>query len=236
MPKKWFFLFSFFFFFYLIAQPADGQELKRADIKKIREALTISPPWVDEIWIRGEEQDIAKSACAHLTYFYTFQNAFAAVGSEDNINWKDIKVMNADVALRILSEESKYLSMLLLNVFDISSDTRRDIPPCSTIIPHWDDGVVLASIFVEVLKSGHNSPQSIGMPLAVIRGKLLRDIRFTLTRLAETALQDPSAVPQFRKYLLQAVKNCKFTSRDLTIMESANWSSLLENLPSDFWK
>lgn len=209
------------------------------DIKKIREAFMTDPPWVYEFWKRnGEEKDTIKAACEHLKYFYAFRGAFAAIGTHDNISWRrDVKVMTADVALRILSEESMYLAKLLLQIFDLSNDARREAEPCRNIVSHWDDGVVLASLFVEVLKSGYNNPESIGVSLKTAQEKLINDVHSTLARLAEEALRDPTASTKFQAYLLQAVKNFKFTAQDLTAQERTLWFRLLDGtMPINFWQ
>lgn len=218
---------------------AQAEEQKQEwNLKKIREVFETDPPWVHEFWKRnGEEKDTIKAACEHLKYFYAFRSAFAAIGVHDNINWRDVKVMTADVALRILSEESMYLAKLLLQIFDLSNDVRREAEPCRNIVSHWDDGIVLASLFVEVLKSGYNSPQSIGVSIETVQEKLIHDIHSTLAQLAEEALRDPAAGTKFQTYLLQAVKNFRFTAEDLTPQERNSWFRLLDGtMPINFWQ
>lgn len=238
--KKCISLLAVLFVFVPCKIKAEEQKPKEGwNLKTIRQVFMTSPPWVDELWNREQEdiESVTKSACANLRFFYNFYGAFTVVASREDLNWKDIKVMTSDIALHILSEQSRYAAMLLLTILDIPQEERRKAASCDTIIPQWNDGITLTSIIVEVLKNGFNSPLSIGVTRAQLQEKMLNDIRAAAERLGEEALKNEAAIPQFQNYLKAAIKNYNFTAKDLTNQQLAKWSRFINGvLPATFWQ
>ena len=226
-----------FLIFILIAISPCSIHAEEWNLKKIQEIFMTRPPWVDNFWVREDTDiDITNSICANLKYFYNFSGAFAAVAERENLHWRDVKIMTADVALHILSEQSSYVAKLLVRVFNLPYEIRKNTAPCGSIIPHWDDSMLLASVSLHVLSSGFNSPLSIGMTGIDLQEKMLDDIHATLKRLATKALLDPSTVSEFKKYIIRAIETCKVSSRDLTQQERIEWGLILQSLPAEFWQ
>ncbi len=206
------------------------------DIAKIQKIFLTRPPWVNDFWTREEDDvDITGSTCVNLIYFYEFYSAFTAVIQRDDLHWKDIEFMSADIALHVLSEHSSYVAKMLVKVFDMPNDLRKNAVPCLPMIARWDDGITIASIVLDVLTSGFNSPLSISLTKTELKKKMIHDIKLKIVELANRASQNPTEVPIFKEYLIRAVKTCKFSSRDLTDSEHNQWGSILQSLPGEFW-